>query len=418
MFHMRKLRSPPGFPGFMGDIRLPEEGSLLPVRAAVLFILFSFIPAFAAVSWAGVEGRLTTTLQSDNRLNTNETFVEEYGDLLFRGDGISSGVSLAGRVRDGDWEGSVYQLYLEKELRPSFTLKAGRFERADASGFYTVDGLSMKKQENSATLEVYGGRPMRIEDYRSTEADLVAGMDGVYLMEGLDLRAGGQFFKYGDASGRLTWGIRKSGTPDDSGYGSYRVSASGSYVVDRDILETALLSAEKTVAKGGIATVSWAVYQPDSRLISFRERFYGTYATGREEAVGVGFIHSTAFVNGQQISRENGIKGYRIKAGIEGKEGGVEGSYLYLDGEKGLNLFAGREIAVYHNMLIVLEGGYQYLEKATTGINHGIGAEAEVRRMVKGGLYLSAYGVYIANSRMDDEYRVGMRVTKYLNGGN
>lgn len=375
---------------------------------------------------AGVEGRLETSVEADNRLNYGSAYVEEQADFVYRDreGNLTSGFSGAVRLGDEEFDGEIYHLYLDKGVGHGLTLKAGRFERGDGSGYHTIDGAAVRGASRGISLEFYGGRPERIEDYSSASADMVIGGDGVFTGDKLTGRLGYQRFNDNDVSERLMLGVRTS----ERWNKALTLAAAGTYLTETGGLETFDAEIEGRPAERSLLVLSYSLYEPDKQVESFRERFYREYATGREEEIKAGVHYHTeqgvdAFGRVRRVSRnpENHGYGGTIGAGVRssgGTEVRGEVDTLYLEGEKAVSLYLTSSVPLAYDALIRVEMAVQRQKKRTTGENNAYGFDAEFRKMLKGNLYVSGYGMYISNSCMDDEYRAGLRVTVYLNGGN
>lgn len=376
-----------------------------------------------------MEGRLESTMRVDNRLNYGVAQFEEWGDFLYRdpSNGLTSGISLSARLSDGEWDSRIYQLYIEKDVESSFTLKAGRFERADGSGYYTLDGGSLKKRAGRFSAEFYGGVPRRIEDYRSVEGKSLIGLDTVFTngadgKNTLEGRLGYQRFEDENAIQRVNWGLRGSSLLAQYSLGFI---AGGSYLPESGMSENLMVEVNGAVEEKISVSVSYESYEPEINRLSFRDRFYSLYASGKEEVL-KGRLYYTPteeislYGEGRRIEHESDISGYGSTAGASFKkaDGGTleaEISHLYLDGERAVSLFASSTTNLSAFTVFRLGGGWQAQQKRTTGENQGLGLEAEVKTMLRGNLFASAYAMRIWNSRMDDEYRGMMRLTYTFN---
>ncbi|MBE9503154.1 MAG: hypothetical protein IME96_03160 [Proteobacteria bacterium] len=123
---------------------------------------------------------------------------------------------------------------------------------------------------------------------------------------------------------------------------------------------------------------------------------------------------------GRRVTHESGTSGFGGTLGTDiskasGIDLGGEVDYLYLEGEKALSLLLSSRKSPGPRTLMVIEGIWQLQQKRTTGKNRGVGLEAELKRMMKSNLFLSAYAMHIWNSRMDDEYRGGVRLSWSFN---
>lgn len=398
------------------------------MKKTTSLIVTAFLLSFlrSPCAFAGIEGRLESSVEADNRPNYRSVYMEERADLVYkeREGNFTSAFSGSVRLGDEEFDGKIYQLYMDKRVGHGLMLKAGRFERGDGSGYYTIDGMAVRRVHHVLSLELYGGKPERIEDYRSTSAGLVIGGDGVFTGNKLTGRLGYQHFNGNDASERVMWGVRSL----EGWNNALTLAAAGTYLPETGDIETFDAEMEGRPAERSLLVLSYSLYQPDEQVESFRELFYREYATGREEEIKAGIHcrteHGTEiFGRVRRVSHNSDIYGYggTIGAGTRNSRGtGVRGEVdsLYLEGENAVTLYLASSVPLAYDTLIRFEMAVQRQEKRTTGNNNAYGFDAEFRKMLKGDLYLSGDTMYISNSRMDDEYRAGIRVTMYLNGGN
>ena len=134
---------------------------------------------------AGLSGRFDTLVTLDNREFQSKGRVEEQIDLNYKdpSSSLRSGLSLGLHQHEGGNDAQVYQLFLEKNLNSKGdALQLGRFQNADALGFYTLDGVRYKSNISAATLMLYGGVPRRIEALQVIDGDMLHGVD-LYIHE-------------------------------------------------------------------------------------------------------------------------------------------------------------------------------------------------------------------------------------------
>ncbi len=109
--------------------------------------------------WGAVSGTLETRLQYDSYFE-RESYLEQWVDLDYRNrDGAAAGLlAVAGSGR-GAALTNLHRLFVSKRFAaaaPELDLKLGRFERSDAAGLYTLDGLSLGWRRGAARWELFG----------------------------------------------------------------------------------------------------------------------------------------------------------------------------------------------------------------------------------------------------------------------
>lgn len=381
---------------------------------------------------------METILHADNRLNHEEMSLVERGDFIFKEEekGFRSGLSLSARWSEGGRDAALHQLYIERN-RGELLFRGGRFEHADGSGFYTLDGLYLEKRADSVRVAFYGGIPHRIEDFNASGGHSTAGVDVHFTGAGAESETDGwrfleghigyQFFQADGTEQKVTWSIAGRGGEMEEGVKGARIITAGSYLLDADLLENLLLMMEGKMEERTLLRLSYEIYEPESEPLSFRGRFYSLYAGGREVTVR-GAVHYAPsegidlYGKGRRVTHNSGASGYGGTLGAAVRTPHdltltVEVDYLYLNKENALACLLSSRKSLGAETILSVGGIYRIHNKRTTGKNRSMGLEAEVERMLKGDLFLSIYAMRIWNSRMDDELRSGARVAWHFNRG-
>jgi len=377
-------------------------------------------------SAAAAVGRFDSRIQVDNRYLDDELILEQRGEITLNDEprGVRMGLSFALRQRDESGEVRLDRLFAERRFPSSGArLTVGRTERSDSLGFYTLDGMQLDWSAGRLGLHLYAGVPARIEDYRSIEGE------GLYGIE-LQLRPadpGGFLHR-----ARLGWQHHRDGTGSDrlsggmTGRTRNRVEylLSGVYVLQEARLEEASGKIRGEPGKKTGWSISGQIYRPRRPWLTFRERYYALYAAGRQSVVQGSFYfrpRRTAewSLGGRHVSREQGDSGYGLSGGIRlrgdsGWRRELLFNWLRLGDEVTAGAWFQLEKPLGSRSRMSLCTALQYRDKALYGVDRSSGVELDLERMIRADLYLSLFAAYLWDSRLDDEYRAGARLSWYL----
>lgn len=149
------------------------------------------------LAWLGllaivpVHGEVSGRLETLGRVE--DSFYREGGSLEQRVDLVyadlskrrRAGLEFSGRVAEEDAQAELYQAYLEQTLKAvPWAVTLGRFARIDGLGFYTLDGLLLRRESETLNLEFYGGVPRRIEDYYTEQGESLFGVEAGFRHAG------------------------------------------------------------------------------------------------------------------------------------------------------------------------------------------------------------------------------------------
>jgi hypothetical protein len=326
-------------------------------------------------------------------------------------------------------------------------------------------------------VEAYAGRPSRIDHLRSVDGNFVGGFEArthlapnlgddadLPTLETLDFRGGYQYFRndverdedpyygYGAVAGaldpgaflaaagyanpaanpnnggvagenRLGFAGTAAGRVQKSGRHRYEFGALGTYRAELNLFENVLVNGQVDVADWLRLRSSWEYYRPRGPYLSFREKFYSAYAVG-EQTLFRGRLDTrpaegaTAYVGGLYATRE----------GDDGSGVDVGGSYRVLPQLAVLAEFdylaLGQEDAKsgYGSLIFTpnsrwqtrFNGAIRYEHKLLYGDNRALGAETELRYMLRSDIILEFAGSYIWNTRLKDEYLGAVQVIYYF----
>lgn len=368
----------------------------------------------------------------------------------------------------------VYQAFVEKNLLPwSLTLRGGRFERSDSLGLYLLDGASVNYRFDHLplTVELYGGRPVRIDHVRSVQGSMVGGAEGLLKLNpywslgqgkvqinDLDWRLGLQVVE-----GQQTQTFYRPNTEqaivgdnfdavEGLGAGetqtqtqrSYRLSTSthlaghllgadkplewfvqGAYAADKNRLENVWVEGWWDAWRRLRLRNTFEAYRPREPFVTFRDRFYSAYALGEQRV----WRGSTQYKHNERLSysagvqvagRDQGYSGSGFNVGIRyqwqpGLTFRGEFDSLQLDsGEYAQSLYVSASHALTSKTRYTLNLAFREEDKALYGKNQAKGIENEWQHMLDNSLVVAFKGSFINNSALDNEYLASMQLTYYF----
>ncbi|MCF6209764.1 MAG: hypothetical protein L3J88_09410 [Gammaproteobacteria bacterium] len=401
-----------------------------------------FVPAcllagvfFTGTATAGLSGRLDTLMQVDNRAFADQGQIEGRGDLLFVDDerGFRSGLSLALRHRDGDNSAHLYQLFVEKRVLKSFIpeqqfhVRAGRLQRADGLGFYTLDGAQLRLQGQRLGVNAYAGRPARIEDFRGLSAQALYGADAHYS---IPAQAG-----MGPGTLRLGWQRRVDDRAVDRINAGWRTSAGrasvasllqGTYLPAERRLENVQAYVEGNVSEKSFARMRFETYTPSHARLSFRQRFYAHYALNGQMALSGEWHYRLRHNLGGQLrlrhvwredsqgDHANNGDGISLDASgrrPRGQTWAVQLDHLRLHDDQNTGLYFQYGASLSAKRRSIVSGVMQFQQRRLIGKNHVLGLEAQAEQAMRADLYASCFVSFIYNSNLQNEYRAGVRLS-------
>ncbi len=204
---------------------------------------------------------------------------------------------------------SLHRLFVSKRFAAAASdldLKLGRFERSDAAGLYTLDGLSLGWRRGTARWELFGGAPRRTEIYAipgrsDSSLDRPAGRrlagaqvritpaDGrLGALEATNLGLGLRHYWSGTSATRLdgrfsaVWRPLEAQPPVD-------LDAAVSLAPKSGGIESFDAQARMRSGESGQLFLRGRRYEPPDDPVTFRDRYYRFYARGRQTVVEGGY---------------------------------------------------------------------------------------------------------------------------------
>ena len=386
---------------------------------------------------AGVSGSFEMFMEQDDRLFQKENRNEQHLNLAYHNleSELHGALSFSLFHLEAKDETSLGQLYLEKHFSNNqsvFTL--GRMQRSDASGFYILDGVLVKQSNDSASLTMYSGKPSRIEHFRSIEGKAIYGVDlrsafSLFSYYKIDSNIGWQHLEQSESFDRFN--IQARGLQQEASITFFPTdfSFSGSYLPSEDLWESVHINALRDFSLQENASIrlrlNYQIYVPSEEETSFKDRFYFLYARGYQSQfkTGVQFISNDAYtcsLSGRKVVNEWGGDGYGVVSNFEyrsirGWQWTTQFDRLILPGEYMNSLYVETQKTLSSMTRGRFSGVFQQQHKQISGDNQGKGIEIHLERRIRFKAMLNAFwlaleGNYINNTRLEDEYRIALRL--------
>lgn len=400
-------------------------------------MLLSLMPGVAK---AGLYGQVDSRVQTDTYFNNSMGFVEEYAEIRFVDEvnGVESGLSLALR-QDDENEANVYQMYFSKKLDGLLsTYKLGRFERADSLGFYTLDGALLSSDNDAFLLNMYAGKPSRIDDYAVVSGEALYGFDFHFspiqfprissdiVFKSSVARIGWQRLEDEKSETkqhetRLNWGLSSSGEVTNSVFLGFGLVFNGSYLTSEQSTEQLQLKLYGDLEKKSRLQIDYETFSLEDPELSFREQFYSVYVKGRQTSLTASyFFSSSATTNwsakGRTVLREHGESGYGLTLGVDlnkysATEYLAQVDFLQLDEDSALSVYGETNYSFSPLITSRFSAAIQHQQKWLSGDNQAVAIEADFQQMLSSDLYFTFFLSRVWNSHVDDEYLFGLKLS-------
>jgi hypothetical protein len=397
---------------------------------------------YSAWNWSGV---LKSKVQADNRytryVDRPQVLGEVWGSFeAFDNDGWRTAIDFVARESSKyGFQGDIYQSYAEKQIKEwHSTIKAGRFQRSDSLGFYSLDGASLLYElpEQGLSFSIYGGRPTRQEDVRSVSGDWLYGVD-IMSQQQLNwrnnilpidiwlLRFGFQQFHDNHTSTRLTLANTISGEFKNDFLHAYELSFTSTLETESGVFEQVFMNFMLDITEGSRISINYSLYEPKGFFPTFKERFYSQYYQGRQDLLSLNFDQQLTdtfsyHVGGKRAARksEHDI-GYGFDMGVKSnyfRDLVVTADFDMLEFGKSstYNMYFSSQYSIGANSLLNLNLAYSWDTSPLYGKNRGAGTELKFRYKLYSDIFLDLAGSYIVNSRLNNEYLVGLQATWYF----
>jgi hypothetical protein len=370
-------------------------------------------------------------MQIDNR-RANPSFVQHgLADIHFddKKQGLRTGTTLLIRQRDEENEQQIQQLYLEKSSGNS-SLLVGRTERADSLGLYALDGGSFKIRRDDALIELYGGKPSRIEGINSTPAKWLYG-GRVHLNYPLNwtlvdhLESRFSLTNYqdqaGDSATRFGFGLRSDGETGAPHHDRLHLLLQGNYLINEQRLEALHARAITVLDEQSDFSFSYQRQQPDEQQPTLSGRFYNRYSRGEQSIMRVSYNqrHLNGIdwsLTGRKVFHAYGSSGTGAKGTLrwrqtKGRYWQAEADWIALGDEQIGSLTLRHTAQISPLQKLTLSGVLQQQLQQYGDNNQATGVEAKWEQRLDSELRFALSTIYLYNSSKDDEYRLAARIS-------
>ncbi|NOQ63001.1 MAG: hypothetical protein GQ582_00635 [Methyloprofundus sp.] len=427
-------------------------------------VLFPMQNAYSAWNWSGT---LKAKVQGDNRYTRYTDDFEIFGEVwgsfeaFDKQQGWQTAVDFVtrGSVNNG-FEGDIYQLSIQKEFKEwNTSIQAGRFQRSDSLGFYSLDGASIiyRLPDYGLSFNLYGGRPTRQEDMRSVTGEWLYGIElmshqqinwqnDVLPIDSWLFRFAFQQFnnqliedpysflyyeqevsgeKEDATSTRVSMGTTIAGQFQHRYLHAYEIALTGTLETSTGVFEEVFTDLSLDITENTRVRVSYALYEPRSPYPTFKEQFYTDYYSGRQDLLLVSFNQALTdtfsyHLEGKRAARKEGKDiGYGGEVGVRSRyfrdwDLSADFDMLEFGDSSTYNLYFGSEYSLSAKTLLNLNLAYSLDTSPLYGENTAAGTELKVRYKLYSDVFIDLAGSYIANSRLDNEYRLGLQATWYF----
>lgn len=364
-------------------------------------------------------------------------------------------------------DSSISQLYIKQQLSNNAQVIAGRFNRFDNLGYYTLDGaqfdydfsksalVTEKQALTKVALTSYAGKPLRTDDIHVLSGDYVVGInshfrwalptadnsatgltsDSLYepnlvtMPNDISATIGYQALKIEQASQRLNVGLSAKSEQGFLGqqlFGALRqeVNVSSSLAtVDNQwaksefedlVIDTRIYLPNLAINRQDFLQLQYQYYNPELSRPSFKQRFYSTYAVGKialAELAYHGQLTSSSYyrIAGRMSNKQRGGKGYGWQAQvIERLENDwqVEATFdqLALDSVELSSFYAGISLSPNAYSQLKVQTAFQFEDKPLMEQNKMFGLQGSYQYMFNANLYLSFSLELLSNSTKDNDH--------------
>ncbi len=407
------------------------------MRSISALILGLYTTSVWSGDWQSLSGRIESLLVFDNRHFKSESQLEQNTDLQFcdTKHGLYSGLNLSWRGQGQDISAlKLHQFFIEKNMH-EFSIRAGRLQRSDTLGYYSLDGLALTIPTLHGKLEAHYGAPHHIEDYRSVDGNLLYGLNwrSNQLLHPISLMREAFTLSY------FSLGIQHfedEGSKDWFNFAataSYEKSKStqplkldlqGSLRLDHPGIEELGVLLETNSNSNNRLRVALNLFKPDRTMLTFRERFYSLYTIGRQATLKASYhnrvLHQNAWsASFRYVNHEIGADGFGVSGSTsfhqpDGAEGEVRFDALRLNKDFVATLYLGGSAAVDSRLRLDYSTALQFHDKALTGKNTAFAGEIKAEYMLDSNLYATIHATTVFNKNLDNEYRLLARLTWYF----
>ena len=400
-----------------------------------MFALLLAKPAYGAMS-----GRLGTELDTEQSDLERRSRWQIFVDSVISESGFEGVLSLVAK-RDvdsaDDSDLRLDQLYLSRSLGQGQMLTAGRINRADALGFYTLDGLVGRIDYQAASVELYGGVPRRLEDDAKVSGDALYGLQcslaaelGGYRMsrwqfDQVDMSAGWQSVSNDGHDSLLNWRAAAQARAVDESSELLNFSLSGLYSISDRHLQAFDLDGWADLARGTRVRLALETFDAGQAALTFRERFYALYSQGRQTTLlaSLGWNRHRSrqwLATVRRVARGEGDLGSgaslaltdRTRPGLTLE---AKGDLLYLNAESSAALFLAASQSISSHDVVGIDIALQKEVTRVAEPNRLRAFALHLEHGFEARLYLTGSASYIRQNSTH-EYRLNIALNYYFDG--
>ncbi len=407
---------------------------------AALFVLLAALalPAIAALS-----GSLETHFQADSFFDPGN-YLEQWLTLDYhsRDENLSWGLlGNWGASSEESWM-NLHRLFVEKHFQKnSLIAKAGRFERIDAVGFYTLEGVDARWQTDSGICwNAFFGKPGRAElyvipnqdeDMNRPDSKYLAGLNlsRAVTLEGFELARlslGARYHFSGMNAMKLDGSFSGTWLPGEDWQ---PVVMNASLVLDPGDASIETFDAQASTRLDGKSQLWLRArrYDPLDRSATFQDRFYRYYARGWQTVLEAGYRQQmdariTWGGSLRSIARERGVEGTGLDLSLDwqldhGQLLQGRADWLGGDDEHTAGLYLGYQRPLNSRLLLEVNGALRDEHSRLDGSRSVMAGEVRLDWMWTRDLHLSGM-LELAHSRGKledyDQLRFGLRLIYQL----
>jgi hypothetical protein len=309
---------------------------------------------------AALNGSLETRFQSDSFFDPGN-YVEQWLTLNYHSRDSSLDWNVSGNYGASSTESwmNIHRMFLQQDfLSGKLNARLGRFERIDAAGFYSLDGVDICWKDGAdKQWNVFIGKP---------------GRSGVYAFPNMD-----EDVNKPDSDYLMGWNVSRSLSTEslswisDAAYSlglRYHFSGVNAWKLDVgfsgnwqprtesppvDIQTAVTLSTEEQFIESFDAQASMPVgdhsqlwlrgrrYDPPDDVVTFQDRYYRYFSSGWQTTLEAGYsrkidTHFTLATSVRGIARELGVEGVGMDVSLDWRLKNatlLQGRLEWLDGE-------------------------------------------------------------------------------------
>jgi hypothetical protein len=238
-------------------------------------------------------------------------------------------------------------------------------------------------------------------------------------------RFGFQQFHNDHTSTRLSMANTILGEFQQSYLHAYELAFMATLETSTGVFEEVYASLMLDITEDSRIRASYSLYEPKSPYPTFKEQFYSEYYHGRQDLLRLSFDQAVTdtfsyHLGGKRATRKSEHDtGYGVDVGVRSTyfrafDLSADFDMLEFGSSSTYNLYFGSEYSVSAKSLLNLNLAFSLDTSPLYGENRAAGTELKYRYKLFSNIFLDLAGSYIVNSRLNDEYRIGLQATWYF----